>query len=529
MKLFPTVFTRSKPSAPAGPPKPETQELMTSVAVSQLIEMLTVMPEVDETLATLGIPRSHLRKLEADDEIFQLLRTRREAVIATPWRLEGGDKATVDLLIEELTPIIHSIISGAWKAIPYGYSVMEAVYKIRDDRKIGLADVAIKPMEWFQPKPSGILKYFSPDGAVIAEDVDTVYKFMLTRSEATYQNPMGEALLSRLYWPWFFRFNGWRFWGQFIERFGQPLLVGKSSNPKTMAAALVQAHQDAVIAVGGQDSVDAIAPSTSGEAFEKLESAVLRRYQRVVLGQTLTSDTGKNGGGSFALGKVHAEVKESLRRSDIRLVASTIQALVKALCLLNGKADVPTFVMADDSGLEEARSKRDVELSKLGVKFSKGYFTDRYDLKDEDFELGSVVEDPNGDALGPNGTPVPPEGEGSAPTGAQTALDEAQAARKKRIHDTLVFARARKADPKRFTGAQGMIEDTADAAMSMAGQPIDLDVVRAAVFAATSPEDLEDRLATVLRGTTATNFRQVLEVSLAFADVLGYVRSEGKV
>ena len=333
---FSNLFAKDKPSAPSAPPKPETSTLLTSQAVNQLVEMLTILPELDDTLSSLGIQRCHLRKLEADDEIFQLLRTRREAVIATPWRLEGTDAAWIAILEEELKPVIHDAISGAWKAIPFGYSVMEVVYKIRADRKIGLSAVAVKPMEWFQPTPTGNLNYFSPDGAMVAEQVDQVYKFLLTRSEATYQNPMGEAMLSRLYWPWFFRFNGWRFWGQFVERFGQPLLVGKSSNPKTMAAALVQAHQDAVIAVGVNDSVEAISPTTSGEAFEKLEQCVVRRYQKLILGQTLTSDTGKSGGGSYALGQVHAEVKEGLRKADIRLVRHTVQNIVNALCALNG-------------------------------------------------------------------------------------------------------------------------------------------------------------------------------------------------
>lgn len=516
-------FARN-PATPTSGPAPATAALWNDQAISQLIELFTKIPETDELLTQAGITRASLKKLETDDEIFQALRTRRESVVSTPWRFEGGDEKVAEFLQEELKPIMEQLVAGAWKAVPYGYSVMEAVYRRREDGKIGLSTVAVKPLEWFDPRPNGELRYFAPDYSMVeGEVVDQVYKFFMTRVDATYQNPKGEALLSRLYWPWFFRFNGWRFWGQFLERFGQPLLVGKSSDPGKMVRALIRCHQDAAIGVGNNDSVEAIEPSTTGEAFDKLEAAVVRRFQKVILGQTLTSDTGKNGGGSYALGQVHADVKEGLRKADIRLVRRTAQNVVNALCALNGVTkDIPEIVFADDAGLEAARATRDKDLSTIGVKFTKEYFLDRYDLREDDFELG------------PPKSSTPPPGQPGQPGGADVPMGEdgqpvnPQAGMARGPVEALIFANRRVADPKRFTPAQQLVEDVAGLALSQNARPLDSAKIRAAVLAASDPKDLEERLALLCQAPTAVEFQRVLEQALFAADVIGYTHSEGK-
>jgi len=532
-----TSFARPSGSVESSP---KTAALWNDTAVNDLIELLTRIPETDELLNQAGITRASLKKLETDDEIFQGLRTRREAVVATPWRFEGGDEATNALLEEELKPLMEQIVGGAWKAVPYGYSVLEAVYRRREDGKIGLSTVVAKPIEWFDPRPDGSLRYFSADGlSADGEVCDQTYKFFLTRVDPSYQQPKGEALLSRLYWPWFFRFNGWRFWGQFLERFGQPLLVGKSNSPTKMAQALLSAHQDAVIAIGPQDEVDAVQPATNGEAFEKLEQAVVRRFQKVILGQTLTSDTGKNGGGSYALGQVHAEVKESLRKADIRLVRRTVQNIVNALCALNKVVkNVPEIVFADDAGLEVARAERDNKLSTLGVKFTKEYFLDRYDLREDDFEVvqmpsqtpGATLPDPQapgrstGDSSasgGDSGGSVPTDENGD-PTNPQAEL-----ARRLGV-DPTAFASKWKRDPKRFTPAQQKIEDEADVVLSNTASPVDPELVRKAVLASRDDKDLEARLATLM-SKSDPKFAETLQFALFTADVIGYLNAEGKI
>lgn len=498
-------FARKQPVAKDT--SPVTVALWSDQATSQLVDLLTRIPETDVLLNQSGITRASLKKLETDDEIFAALRTRRESVVATPWRFEKGSESVNAFLSEELKPHMETIVADAWKAVPYGYSVMEAVYVIRDNRRVGLDHISGKPIEWFDPRPDGTLRYFSPDySSVEGVECDLQLKYFLTRSDPSYLVPKGESLLSRLYWPWFFRFNGWRFWGQFLERFGQPIIVGKSASPEKMAAALATIHSDAAIAVGKEDDVTAIQPTTDGAAFEKLEQCVVRRYQKLILGQTLTSDTGKDGGGSYALGQVHADVKEGLRRADIRLVQHTVERVIRALCLLNNiaLADIPELVFADDAGLETARAERDVKLSSIGVKFTKDYFVDRYDLRDNDFE---VVEKPDDASPAPVGEDLPAS----------------------RAYPTLEASKRYSRDPRRFTSAQQAIDDEVDSALLVCGQPIYTDIIRQTVMAARDPGDLTQRLSALIGTADNPQFAALLEQALMVANVLGYANADGKV
>jgi phage gp29-like protein len=503
-----------------------TGNLYDDVATSQLVTMLTRMPDLDEVLRQAGVGREKLRTLMYDDEIAQAAGTRLDALLTTPFRLEGKDSDYITTQL--LNPVLRDALSGAWRSRLYGYSVLEAVYYKREDGKVGLKYLGDKPFEWFEPRPDGALMFRSDDGqgGSTGVAVDQQLKFFLTRCEATYQHPYGEALLSRLYWPWYFRTNGWKFWAKFLERFGTPLMVGKSSDPKKMVQALLMAHSQAVMGVDKDDSVEAVgvAAGTAGQAFEAFESAAIRRIQKVVLGQTLTSGT-DNGSGNRALGQVHNTVREDKRNSDIQLVLPTMQKVVDALCQLNG-FDKHEVVFADETGLEADRATRDKDLHAVGVRFTEEYFKDNYDLREEEFTLSSEAPglgeppaDPKGGASGKR--------EGRKPDAAKPATNLKAGADGA---EGLPRLFTKHGAGTRFTKQQQVIEDEADAALADAGLPLDPALVRAAVLAASDPEDLESRLFALMNGTVSTEqFERTLDQALFTADVLGYVHADGKV
>lgn len=495
-------------------------------ATSLMIKMLTKMPELDEVLKQAGVRRERLRVLLYDDEIAQACETRLDALLATPMRLEPSEGAAADTLVDILKPVLIDAVAGIFNARLFGYSVLEAVYYIREDKRVGLRFLGEKPMEWFEPRADGELRLYPDDGSAGAYGlvVDQRYKFFCTRSRPTYRNPYGEALLSRLYWPWYFRTNGWKFWAKFLERFGSPLLVGKSSDPKTMVSALLQAHSQAVMGVGSDDTVESVGVPTgnSGQAFDMFETALIRRIQKVVLGQTLTSGT-DGGSGNRALGAVHELVRMDKRNSDLTMVTQTMQRIVDALCEVN---NFPKHMVmfADDVGLGQDRATRDKTLHEIGVRFEPEYFTDNYGLRDDDFTMSSEAvatglppgQPPQGGAANPGQT-----GDAKATPNAGTATKAAQGRHR-------LFSQVAK--PTKFTPQQEVVEDVGATALAAAGLPLDMSMVRSAVLAATDPDDLADRLfALVGDKVSAPDFTQILEAALFAADVLGYVHAEGKV
>jgi len=501
---FPRLLPRFGFLAPPPPEgkKPTTRQLFDDTAIEQMVEALTAIPDPDEVLDNAGLTRADLRKMEYDDEIAAALETRLAVVLGTPWRLEPGEGQEVDFIWGEIEPVMESLITAAWYAVPYGYSVAEVIYRRTEEGRIGIDRVEERPFEWFSPRPTGELRYFPVDGG-IEIDVDTRFKFLLTRRRSTYRNPYGQALLSRLYAPFFLRQAGWRFWPQFLERFGAPLLVGKTTgDTSALASALTQALQSAVVAVDSEDDVAAVASTGDGAAFERFETAVTKRIQKVILGQTLTTDVGNVG--SYAAALVQDGVRTDRRNADLRMVTRTVQRLVNAITELNWPgAEPPEFVMEDETGLQTERAERDAKLVQSGVvKLTEDYLLRAYDFEVGDFEL-------------PQQQPTSP----ALPQREQEVAASSYFARPPHY----LFA---KGAQDRFTPEQEAVEQLADGVLAEAPSPISPAALARAVREARSPEELASALAAVYRGNQPDEFRAILERALFAADLMGYVHSE---
>lgn len=477
--------------------KPAGALLRDTYSADSIFSALSGMQDPDMILEKAGIERHQLKMLEYDDEISGALETRREAVTSMPWRLEsiaGGDGEPEDaptlFVREQIECVIGDILRGAWAAVPYGYSVLQIQYAGLEGGRIGLDWARLNPMQDFKPNRSGEITRKdsrTSELRVLTEDEKTV--FFLTRRNPSWENPYGDALLSRLYWPWFFRHNGWSFWMKLLERFGDPLLIGKGPEPQDIVDALHELGFDSVVAVGNNDELDAF-HATGKDSFETLEIAVTKRIQKLVLGQTLTSDVGSSG--SYAAAKVHNDVRMDKRNSDIRLITPTIQRVIDALWALNGfSGDSPTFIMDDGNGLQMARAERDANLVKSGVlKLTEDYLLRVYDYEAGDFEIPQAS----------------PQGQGAL--GAGTGL--------------MLSAQAP------LTRAQQRIEDLGDGLLESTELPIPADKIQAAIKAASSPEDLDRRLAKLAVDANPAAYREMLEKALFAADVMGYQAAEAR-
>lgn len=375
--------------------KPQRKLLQSEIAVSRMVSFVTSVPDPDELLKKIGIKRYQLKQLELDDEISQCIDTRREAVVATPWRIEPNQSRVGKFITSVLEPHVEDLKRGVIEARFYGYSVMEIIYE-QIQKGIGIKRLSLKPLEWFAPKQDKSLVFFPDDGSGGMEGIpcDPV-KFLLTVCNGSYNNPYGESILSRLWFPVTWRRESWQMWLQFLETFGEPIILGMVRDYQAFVEAMVAQGVRSTVAwesVSGDDKAQAITASTPGE-FERLENAILRRIQKLILGQTLTSDVGSNG--SYAVAAIHNEVRNDKRRADMRMVQTTGQQLVNNLCLINGIKDVPKFVMADDSGLETARAQRDSILAPIlkisGLQLKREYFERNYDYTSEDIEEGIVT------------------------------------------------------------------------------------------------------------------------------------------
>jgi phage gp29-like protein len=361
--------------------------LYTQEAVTNFLVNFGKQPDTDEVLRKAGITRHRLRVLLDDDEIAQAVETRIDALLATPLRVEPSDTVETEKLNLILKEWFPEIAAGALNALFFGYSVQEAVYELKPEGYIGLEWIGEKPMQWFEPKNDGRLIY-RQEGSLTEHEVDQQFKFFLTQRKASYEQPYGKALLATLYWLFFFKQNGFKFWAKFLERFGTPILLGKCKDTETedMNRALLNAHAQSVLSIDAEDDVQVLGTSgasgTAGAAFESFNNQLVRQIQKVILGQTLTSGT--DGKGSYSLGQVHENVRMDKLKSDIRLVTPTLQAVVNALCALNGWGKYEVMLGEKPKPLNKDQAERDAHLKNAGANLSDQYFTREYGLQEGD-------------------------------------------------------------------------------------------------------------------------------------------------
>jgi phage gp29-like protein len=508
--------------------------LVSDFAIDRFAVALTRMADPDDILKRAGLQRHDLRRLEFDDEIGGALETRRDAAITSQWRIDDGSEEVssepVKFIEAEIKRVFDAAMSGFWQAVPYGYSVSEAVYKPTDDGRIGFARVSVKPMQWFEPLRDGRLVMVKP-GEGTRVDLDTRFKFCLMSRSPTYANPYGEALLSRLYWPWYFRHAGWKAWMQFVDRFGDPFVVGKSGNPKELVEALLGMGVRNVIGVGTDDQLDVLMQQ-GDSTFDRLDSRLTQRIVKMILGQTLTSDVGSGGSGSFALGKVHESVRQDKRLSDCRLLAGGGQWMVNALWAINRfPGEPPRFVFADHSAVDTEAVDRDVALKNAGMAhFSKEYLMRTHGFKSKDIEVPDPKEQIDAakaarDALAGGNLPAAKGAKPGAP-GAPGAPQPPQSRGKLSLTGPDDEHTPRDNARQGFTREQEAIEELADSVLDDAPEsPISTEDMRLAIMGAKDAEDLEERLAALIE-RQSPKFAETLAQAMFAASILGYIHAE---
>lgn len=476
--------------------------LYSEQAYYKMLQYFGSIPDPDQLLRQIGIQRYQLRQLEMDDEVSGRLEDRRSALIATPWSLESSATRASRFISDQLRAHIPVIDHATINAVAYGYSMPEVTYARLSNGQVGIASISEKPIEWFTIDTDNQWRYHPDDGGGNYEGIvcDPRKFFPIVRNPSTL-NPYGESLLSRLYFPVTWRREGWQMWLDFLDTFGSPIVAANVRNYQGFVDAMRAQGVRSVVAWQGtaDDKLSTIQPSTAGE-FERMEQALTKRIQKLILGNTMTTDGGTYS--SRASGEVGLTVEDSRRFSDIRMGTPVIQGIVNVLCDLNGFKPL-FFERKDETGLEVKRSQRDVNLAPVlqtsGLKFSRAYFADNYALNDSELiDTAPLTQEPV---------------QGGTMTVGLSA-------------DRINLA------PVKFTEAQQAVEDLGDEAMKKAGEfALDNDAIKQAVKQASNKADLERRLLILFEdeGSRNDKFEETLMMADFAAQVLGYVAaSENK-
>jgi len=471
--------------------------LYSDQAVSQYNQFFDNMMRVenDEILNKVGIQRHQLSMLLGDDEIVEKVDRRIDNLMQAGYTLSPSEGTDALFVYDQLNKHLDHLLLASMNAKLYGYSVCEiiwdeAVYNATG--KIVPARLTEKPMQWFEPKNDGRLLYFA-DNLAQPVEIDTKVKYLFQSHRATYANPKGVAILSPVYWLWFFKKNGWTFWSKFLERFGSPLLVGTTEgDTKEMASALAAAHNQSIFTMPEGDSVDSIGAVGSGESFKAYDEAIGRRLAKYLLGQTLTSGTDR--GGTAGQGQIHERQQEIIFESDKKFATKYIREFINLICEMNGISEAPWFNFQIEKGAQNELADRDVKLTLQGVEFNRNYYEDTYDI-DEKYIAGVR-------ALG------------------RSDLDSIPLQRPKKevaLHTPEQILAAK------FTPEQQEIENITTGMSAANKQPMDSAAILAVIKSATDQDDMRTKLLDMVGQDLAdSDFTQFMATALMVADLHGY-------
>lgn len=332
---------------------------------------------------------------EKDPHLFSQLQTRKNAVTGLDWEIIAYssselDKQIADFVEEVLLEIedFEDILFDLLDAIGKGVAISEIIWDVDGANRIYVKKINCihqKRLYWDFEDKLLIRTNRHPEGEILIPN-----KYILHKYKARSGHPARAGILRVVAWMYLFKNYDVKDWVRFCEIFGMPIRLGKynpgasDEDKLALMQALVSLGSDAAGIMPEGTSIDILEAQkqSSVDAFERLARYCDEQTSKAVLGQTLTSDSG---GGSFAQGKVHNDVRHDLTVADCKALASTIKRdLIKPLVQFNFgiNADVPKikFDCKEPEDLKAECEILDTLINKAGLKVPAGYVYNKFNI-----------------------------------------------------------------------------------------------------------------------------------------------------
>lgn len=387
-------------------PLPDTDEVATIERDDRVFQgFLDTIENPDEVLRLeCGGDITLYDTIGRDARIASNLRTRAQAVIGKEWAVTPYSDDAQDIKVAEYVKQVflafpfdtarRSILRGG---VLKGFALSEVMWDVSE------GDISIKRMQHraqrrFKFGPDGSLRLMTADNPIEGINLTRQHpqKFQTFTFGDEPETPYGVGLGRELYWPWWFKKNGIKFWLQFCERFGSPTAIGRypnnaSSDKKaTLMNALDTMRSNSSITIPEGMNIELLQQAASGSISTQSD---LVRYMGDEVSICILGQTASTQGTAGKLGNEESQenVREDLVKSDADISSEWLtQQVVRWLVdyQFPGLERYPLFwIRAGDEADLNRMAERDKTLSETGVKFRKKYFVGAYDLNDDDFDL----------------------------------------------------------------------------------------------------------------------------------------------
>lgn len=319
--------------------------------------------------------------------------------------------AFIDFATKQV-PHLQNALRHKLSSYDRGFAVTEKVYEVVQRGEwtgaVIHVDLLDKPARWFTFDPERRLRFrttssYSP-GELVPQQ-----KFMVT-TYGTNSDPFGDPILDAAYWPWRIRHQAFKNQAIYHDKWAIPTGKAKyqsSTDPvaneanRIKALRVLQAIQaDSSIAYPEGMDLGLLESTRNGSiSFETYLDQMWSIISRLITGQTLAGSGQK--GGSYALGKVHAEAIANKVEMLATFVSRYYSRELRELVDINfGPQDAyPSFeILARDMLFKQAHLELEQVMMQNGHKVSVA-FSDRV--------LQNVLPENAADTLTPPPATVP--------------------------------------------------------------------------------------------------------------------------
>jgi len=353
----------------------------------------------DDFLDSLGVGdiKEIVTKMLGDDQVFSEYKTFKSYVTDAQHAIDSESEDAKELAELYLQKID---INKLLESLDYGSIICEVIW---GDPAENEGKWLIKRLKTLDPVRYG----FNKAGEIVDKDSDLVldqpYKFVSMSHDVRNDNPQGNSLLLKAYWPWYFRKACIRAGLLYTKKAIIPSLVAiyKSAtstgetekNGKDIAKKLTALANSSAVAMANVESVQSINATSKGKEIVDLIELFNRMISKALLGtSTLTNDSRySNQGGSDNQEKI---IKARAREIAVNEWQEPINTLLSWTWELNKGTtkEVPfyRFVYEYDPTFEEMLNAQNAR-----IPFSLEWFRNKFNIappKDDDDSSVKVEE-----------------------------------------------------------------------------------------------------------------------------------------
>ena len=269
------------------------------------------------------------------------------------------------------------VVSQILETYLYGLNVFEVNYK----EKEGLVYPRLMQRDFRQFKFNDAGEFVFRAGG--SEQSIPPLKVIYALNRANFRKVHGDGLLKKLYFPVKMKNASLKFWFRFLEKFGSPWAIAKTSYEPDEMAAEVQAMLSGDSAVIDTDEEITLVQPTSNVDFTRLPAYLDNQISKAILGANLTSDVKE---GSYAAAKTHNEIREDLAANDGKILIFVMNKAISFFKEINGYNGELYAKLFDEDAPNTERAARDKTLYDMGFTPTKKYITSAYNIELDDNE-----------------------------------------------------------------------------------------------------------------------------------------------